>query len=77
MPVPTLTGNAHVRVPAGSSSGRRLRLRGRGLPKQGGGHGDLHAIVKITVPKHLSEDERELFEKLAEVSEFDPRGGRA
>jgi curved DNA-binding protein len=77
VPVPTLTGTAQVRVPAGSSSGRRLRLRGRGLPKQGGGHGDLHATVRITVPKHLSEEERDLFEKLAEVSKFDPRQRRA
>jgi curved DNA-binding protein len=77
VPVPTLTGTAQVRVPAGSSSGRRLRLRGRGLPKQGGGHGDLHAIVRITVPKHLSDEERDLFEKLAEVSGFDPRESRA
>jgi curved DNA-binding protein len=77
VPVPTLTGTARVRVPAGSSSGRRLRLRGRGLPKQGGGHGDLHAIVRITVPKQLSEDERDLFEKLAEASTFDPRQSRA
>ncbi len=75
--VPTLTGTARVRVPAGSSSGRRLRLRGRGLPKQGGGHGDLHAIVRVMVPKHLSEQERDLFEKLAEASEFDPRQSRA
>jgi len=77
VPVPTLTGTARVKVPAGSSSGRRLRLRGRGLPKQGGGHGDLHAIVKITVPKHPSDQERELLEKLAEVSDFDPRKSRA
>jgi curved DNA-binding protein len=77
VPVATLTGTAKVRVPAGSSTGRRLRLRGRGLPKQGGGHGDLHAIVRIAVPKHLSEQERDLFEKLADVSEFDPRRSRA
>ncbi len=77
VPVPTLAGTARVRVPAGSSSGRRLRLRGRGLPKQAGGHGDLHAIVKITVPKELSAEERDLFEKLAEVSDFDPRHSRA
>jgi curved DNA-binding protein len=77
VPVPTLTGTAQVKVPAGSSSGRRLRLRGRGLPKRGGGQGDLHAIVRITVPKQLSEEERELFEKLAEVSGFDPRESRA
>jgi curved DNA-binding protein len=68
VPVQTPSGTAQVRVPAGSSSGRRLRLRGRGLPKPGGGGGDLHAIVKITVPKHLSDRERELYEQLAESS---------
>ena len=66
--VRTPSGAAQVRVPAGSSSGRRLRLRGRGLPKPGGGSGDLHAVVKITVPKQLSERERELYEQLAESS---------
>lgn len=66
VPVRTPSGTAQIRVPAGSSSGRRLRLRGRGLPKSGGGRGDLHAIVKITVPKHLSDRERELYEQLAQ-----------
>jgi curved DNA-binding protein len=73
VPVSTLTGTAQVRVPAGSSSGRRLRLRGRGLPKRDGERGDLYATVQIAVPKHPSEEERELFEKLAAVSDFDPR----
>jgi curved DNA-binding protein len=73
VPVPTLTGPAQVRVPAGSSSGRRLRLRGRGLPRQGGGNGDLHAVLKIAVPKQLSEQERSLYEQLAETSSFNPR----
>jgi curved DNA-binding protein len=71
--VRTPRGSAQVRVPAGSSSGRRLRLRGRGLPKSGGGSGDLHAVVKIIVPKHLSDRERELYEQLAE----DSAGGAA
>jgi curved DNA-binding protein len=71
--VETPTGAAQVRVPAGSSSGRRLRLRGRGRPKRGGGSGDLHAIVKIVVPKELSARERELYEQLAESSGLDPR----
>jgi curved DNA-binding protein len=71
--VETPTGSARVRVPAGSSSGKRLRLRGRGLPKRGGGSGDLHAIVKIVVPKKLSDRERELYEQLAESSDPDPR----
>jgi len=76
VPVPTLDGDARVKVPAGSSSGRRLRLRGQGLPGSGGGQaGDLYAAVSIRVPKQLSKTERELFERLASESKFDPRGG--
>jgi curved DNA-binding protein len=45
-----------------------LRLRGRGLPKRGGESGDLHAVVKIVVPKTLTDRERALYEQLAESS---------
>lgn len=76
VPVPTLDGSAKVKVPAGSSSGRRLRLRGEGMPGPGGRKGDLYASVKIVVPKALEKRERELFEELAAVSRFDPRRGR-
>jgi curved DNA-binding protein len=75
--VPTLDGNARVKVPPGSSSGRRLRLRGQGLPGSAGAPGgDLYAVVMIHVPKKLSRRERELFEKLASASNFDPRRSR-
>jgi curved DNA-binding protein len=74
--VRTLTGTTHVKVPAGSSSDRKLRLRGKGLPSPGGKGGDLYAVVKIMVPKKLNTEERELFERLASVSSFDPRAGR-
>jgi curved DNA-binding protein len=74
--VPTLDGTARVKVPPGSSSGRRLRLRGEGMPGPGKQQGDLFATVRIVVPKKLSERERELFEQLAEASSFDPRGER-
>jgi curved DNA-binding protein len=74
--VRTLDGTARVKVPPGSSSGRRLRLRGEGMPGPGKGKGDLYATVRIVVPKKPSERERELFRQLAEVSSFDPRGGR-
>jgi curved DNA-binding protein len=77
VPVPTLSGTAQVKVPAGSSSGRRLRLRGRGLPTRDGERGNLYATVQIAVPKEMSDEERDLFEKLAAASDFDPReGGR-
>jgi curved DNA-binding protein len=75
VPVPTLTGTARVRVPAGSSSGRRLRLRGEGMPTSDGGHGDLFAQVQIIVPKDLNERQRELYEQLA-ATHFDPREAR-
>jgi curved DNA-binding protein len=74
VPVPTLDGDARVKVPPGSSSGRRLRLRGQGLPASAGAPaGDLYAVVMIRVPKKLSRRERELFERLASVSKFNPR----
>jgi curved DNA-binding protein len=66
-------GEAKVRVPAGTSSGRRLRLRNRGIPNPNGKPGDLFARVLIMVPKSLTEDERRLFEELARTSTFDPR----
>jgi curved DNA-binding protein len=72
--VHTLGGDTtSVRLPPGSSSGRRLRLRGKGMPARGGGSGDLYAVVQIMVPKSPSEGERERFEQLAAASSFNPR----
>ncbi|MGY1762391.1 DnaJ C-terminal domain-containing protein [Geodermatophilus sp. SYSU D00779] len=71
--VDTPDGEAKVKVPAGTSSGRRLRLRHRGLPDPRGGAGDLYAEVRIVVPHRLTETERELFSRLAAVSTFNPR----
>ena len=73
----TLTGETtRVRVPPGSSCGRKLRLRGQGMPGPRGDAGDLYANVKIEVPKQLSPEERAAFERLAEVSMFNPRERR-
>jgi len=66
-------GPITVRVPPGSSSGRRLRLKGQGMPQPGGRPGDLFARVKIMVPPRLTDRERELFEQLKQASAFDPR----
>ncbi|HEY1914158.1 MAG TPA: DnaJ C-terminal domain-containing protein [Streptosporangiaceae bacterium] len=74
--VDTPDGEAKVKVPAGTSSGRRLRLRGRGLPNPRGAAGDLYAEAKIMVPPKLSRRERRLFEELGEASAFDPRSQR-
>ncbi|PIY28162.1 MAG: molecular chaperone DnaJ [Comamonadaceae bacterium CG_4_9_14_3_um_filter_60_33] len=70
--VPTLDAPVLLTIPPGTRSGRKLRLRGRGLAAD---KSDLYAIVHIDVPATLSERERELFQELAKVSHFMPRGG--
>jgi curved DNA-binding protein len=69
-------GEAKVRVPPGSSSGRRLRLKGRGMPNPRGPDGDLYAEIRIMVPGKPTPEEVRLFEQLAAVSTFDPRRKR-
>ncbi|ASW57196.1 DnaJ C-terminal domain-containing protein [Plantactinospora sp. KBS50] len=77
VPVDTPGGRVQVQVPAGSSSGRRLRLRGRGMPNPRGPAGDLYAEVKIVIPAQPSPQERKLWQRLAQTSAFDPRAARA
>lgn len=76
VPVDIPGGRVQVQVPAGSSTGRRLRLRGSGMPNPQGWAGDLYAEVKVMVPGQLSPRERKLFEALARASTYDPRQGR-
>jgi curved DNA-binding protein len=74
--IDTPGGEATVKVPKGTSSGRRLRLRGRGLPNPRGKPGDLYAEAKLMVPRRLTPEEERLFEELAGTSKFDPRRRR-
>lgn len=67
--VETLDGPVRVKVPAGSSSGRKIRLRGRGLPRAGGEKGDLLAEIRIVVSDALTDRERELYEELAKLQQ--------
>lgn len=72
--VPTLDGRVRMQVPAGASSGQKLRLRGKGLPKsKSGERGDLYVEIQIAVPEDLSDEQRQLFEQLEQVSDFEPR----
>ena len=78
--VPTLEGKVGVRVPKGTADGRILRVRGRGVPKRSGGHGDLLVTVKVAVPKELEGEALEALEAYAaaeRASGFDPRSGWA
>lgn len=66
-------GSIKLAIPSGSQSGGKLRVRGRGLPRKSGTRGDLLAEIKVVVPTELSQSEREIYEKLASVSRFNPR----
>ena len=71
--VPTLGGRAKLKIPAGTQAGHKFRLHGQGLPRKGGGRGDLYAVAKIQTPPKVSEAERQLWERLSGVSTFNPR----
>lgn len=71
VPLRTLDGTVKVKVPSGSSTGRKIRLRKKGFPDSEE-PGDLYAEIEIEVPEKLSSGEKELFEKLAKVSDFLP-----
>jgi molecular chaperone DnaJ len=72
--IPTPDGPVALKVPAGTESGKLLRVKGRGAPHlKGSGRGDLLARVKVTVPKKLSKAEREALEGYQKVSRENPR----
>lgn len=69
--VPTLGGEVGLKVPAGSQSGRKLRLKGRGLP--GDPHGDQYVVLRIVVPRPETDAQRALYERMAREMPFNPR----
>ncbi len=72
--VPTLSGKARIKVPAGSQTGRLMRLRGKGMPKlKGGGHGDLFVKLGVVVPADLNPREEELVKELNGLRSENPR----
>ncbi len=72
--VPTPDGSAvTVKVPPGTSSGRRLRVRGRGAPTSAGGQGDLLVTIDVNVPSKLSDEARKALEEYAGQQLADPR----
>ena len=64
--VPTLDGSVLMKVPPGTRAGKRLRLRGKGLPHQKG-RGDEYVVIKIDIPERLSAEEEKLYRELASL----------
>ncbi|MCH8149911.1 MAG: DnaJ domain-containing protein [Planctomycetes bacterium] len=67
--VPSLTGIATVTIPAGTPSGAKLRLRGKGVADRG----DLYVVVQIVPPKSLTDEQRDCLERIRELGDFNPR----
>jgi molecular chaperone DnaJ len=71
--VPTLTGKAMIRIPAGTHTGQTFRLKGKGFPKVGGfGSGDMLVKILVDTPSHLSSRQKEIIEELAKSGEATP-----
>lgn len=62
--VPTLSGRANLKIPEGTGSGSRLRLRGAGLENAQGQKGDLYALVQVEVPRQMDAEHRTILEQL-------------
>ena len=71
--VQTIDGETTIYIPQGMESGEKIKIPNKGYKDGKGGRGDLVAEIKIVVPKKLTEEENNLFEKLKEVSKFSPR----
>lgn len=67
--VPTMDGTVTMTIPPGTSSGAKLRLKGKGMPRRAGDAADLFARVMIDVPKTLTEQEKALYEQLRDIED--------
>ena len=66
--VPTLNGQEDLSIPAGTQTGARFKIRGKGMPSVNGrGRGDLHVIARVAVPKKLSKEQKQLLEELGKT----------
>lgn len=71
--VPTLDGRVKMNVPSGVRAGQRLRLAGKGYPTANGDRGDQLVEILIAVPRDTTPEARELYEKLRQIENFNPR----
>ena len=72
--IPMVTGKAKIKIPAGTQSGKNLRLRSKGIPDVNGyGRGDMIVNIQVYTPQKISKDEKELLLKLNESDNFKPK----
>ena len=71
--IETIDSSSNIYVPRGIGTGEKVRIPGKGYRDGKGGRGDLVLDVKIVIPKEISEEETKIYEKLKEISNFEPR----
>ena len=71
--VPTIDGLVKMNVPAGVKSGQRLKLANKGYPNSRGQRGDQLVIIKVLIPTKVSEAEKQLYQQIREIEQFNPR----
>jgi len=71
--VPTPSGAVDLKIPAGSQQGRKLRLKGRGIPAKS--PGDLYVVLQIALPPADSSEAKQIYKQMGEEMEFNPRTG--
>ncbi|MCK9504544.1 MAG: DnaJ domain-containing protein [Porticoccaceae bacterium] len=71
--LPTLSGKVNLSIPPATQGGQRLRIKGKGLIKKDGSHGDLYAVVNIVMPSARDSAINKLWQELADKAAFDPR----
>lgn len=84
--VPTISGKATIKIPAGTQSGKVLRVKGKGAPSlRGAGRGDLHVVISVEIPAKLNREQQDLLNKLnstlsaanqPRIREFNQRAAR-
>lgn len=74
VPIETIDGRVNLTVPPGTSSGKRLRLRGKGAPRAGGGRGDMYAELRIVLPAKIDDALAKAIRDWRAGHDYDPRG---
>ena len=74
--VETIDDETKVYIPQGIQSGEKIRIPGKGYKKETDTRGDLIAEIKVVVPKKLTQEEKQIFEQLNKISNFNPRSDK-
>ncbi|MGE5389556.1 MAG: DnaJ C-terminal domain-containing protein, partial [Deltaproteobacteria bacterium] len=65
--IPTLDGTVHLTIPPHSHSGKKLRLKGKGWPARDGARGDQYVVIRIDLPRNISEEEQDLYRRIQKI----------